>query len=134
MLKHYHGSCHCGAVRYEAAIDLAAGTGKCNCSICAKTRGWGATIKPGAFKLVAGERALRAYDFGTKQADHFFCGTCGVQVFNRGDVPEIGGEYVSIRLATLDDAADMELAEAPVHYLNGRDNAWWTPPAETRHL
>jgi hypothetical protein len=134
MLKHYHGSCHCGAVRYEADIDLAAGTGKCNCSICAKTRGWGAIVKPGAFKLVAGERALRAYDFGTRQADHFFCGTCGVQVFGRGDVPEIGGEYVSIRLATLDDAADMELAEAPIQYFNGRDNAWWTPPAETRHL
>jgi hypothetical protein len=134
MLKRYHGSCHCGAVRYEADIDLAAGTGRCNCSICAKTRNWGTTIKPGAFKLVAGKHALRAYEFGTKQADHFFCGTCGVQVFGRGDVPAIGGEYVSIRLATLDDAAEGELAEAPVKYFNGRDNAWWTPPAETRHL
>ena len=23
---------------------------------------------------------------------------------------------------------------SPVRYANGRDNAWWDPPAETRHL
>lgn len=134
MLKTYHGSCHCGAVHYQADIDLAAGTGRCNCSICTKTRAWGVIVRPGAFRLVAGTEALRDYQFGTRQARHFFCGTCGVQVFGRGNVPAIGGEYVSIRLATLDDPAVEELAEAPVRYFNGRDNAWMTPPTETRHL
>jgi hypothetical protein len=134
MLKHYHGSCHCGAVRYEADIDLAEGTGKCNCSICTKTRNWSARIKPDAFKLLTGKEALREYQFGSGQVHHLFCGNCGVQMFNRGDIPEIGGAYVSLRVATLDDAPPGELAEAPVQYFNGRDNSWWTPPAETRHL
>jgi hypothetical protein len=54
--------------------------------------------------------------------------------FGRGDVPEIGGAYVSINLACLDDAEAAELAGAPVKYMDGRHDNWWNAPAETRHL
>ncbi len=134
MLKTYHGSCHCGAVRFEADIDLAQGTGKCNCSICTKTRNWSAIIKPGAFRLLAGAADLSDYRFASKQGSHLFCRHCGVRSFERGNVPEIGGEYVSVKLACLDGVDPAELIAAPVRYLNGRDNNWFEPPSKTRHL
>ncbi|PPE71972.1 aldehyde-activating protein [Solimonas fluminis] len=130
----YHGSCHCGAVRYEADIDLAAGTSKCNCSICSKARHWGTSVKPEAFRLLSGEDALRDYQFNSRSMHHLFCGSCGMRPFGRGDIPELGGAFVSINLACLDDLDPAVLAESPVTYCNGRDNDWWHAPKEVRHL
>jgi hypothetical protein len=41
---------------------------------------------------------------------------------------------VSVKVNCLDDLDPRELIEAPVKYTNGRDNAWWNPPDEIRHL
>ena len=134
MQKTYHGSCHCGAVKFEADIDFAQGTNKCNCTICTKTRNWNVILKPAAFRLLSGENDLSNYQFGTKAGHHLFCKHCGVRSFERGYIEQIGGDYISIKVASLDDVDPAELIGAPVKYANGRDNSWWKPPTETRHL
>jgi len=131
----YHGSCHCRRIRYEADLDLASGTGKCNCSYCWKARGWTIGIKPADFRLLSGHEDRGRYGFRpNSQNHHVFCKTCGVRVYTEGDIPEIGGAYVSVALSTLDDLPPGELAAAPVRYMNGRDDDWSHVPAETRNL
>ncbi|MEO8245273.1 MAG: GFA family protein [bacterium] len=135
MQKTYHGSCRCGAVAFAADIDLDKGTTRCNCSFCRKARNWGVLIKPEAFRLLRGRDRLGRYDMsGGGHSDHCFCAICGIRVFSEGDVPEIGGAFVSVAIAALDDASEAELIAAPLTWCDGLNNNWWNPPGEIRHL
>lgn len=135
MKTSYRGSCHCGKVRYEASIDLSKGTNRCNCSFCAKTRRWSVMVDPEDFRLVSDDNDLGDYQFSPESPNHhLFCKHCGVQVFTRGFVEEIGGHFVSLSIATIDNVADRDLADLPIQFMDGRNDAWHSPPAETRHL
>jgi hypothetical protein len=133
-IKTYHGSCHCGAVRFSADIDLSLGTGKCNCTYCRKNRWWSVTVKPDAFRVLSGEDNLSCNTPGGRERTSF-CITCGVTPFARIAAAEWNdGESVSVNVACLDDADPQELIDAPVQYMDGLHDNWWAVPAETRHL
>ena len=134
MKKTYHGSCHCGAIRYQASLDLAEGTGKCNCTYCSKIRNWSARATD--FELLAGEAVLGDYgkDWGEGNLHHRFCTRCGVTVYGHGHIPEAGGDYLAVHVNTLDDAGIDELVAGEVRYMDGRHDNWMNPPADIRAL
>ena len=114
------GSCHCGAVKFEARVDTASGT-SCNCTVCTKVGGIGTIVRPDAFTLLSGERNLTAYEWGGKTAKRYFCKTCGVSCFSRGYLEQLGGEYVALYLNAFDD---VDPAKVKVGYWDGRHDNW----------
>ena len=122
----YHGSCHCGAVTFEADLDLTEPTYRCNCSICRRTRFWPAVARDDQFRLLTGAGELTEYLFNTKKNQHFFCRHCGVRAFGVGNDTPIG-KMVGVNLGCLDDATDAELAAAPIVYIDGRADRMETP-------
>lgn len=132
MLKTYHGSCHCGAVRFEADIDLSQPTYRCNCSICSRNRFWAAVVKPAAFRLLEGKTAVRQYLFNSMQNEHYFCTTCGVRAYGLGHSPD--GQVVGVNIGCIEDASPEELAAAPITYCDGKYDNWQNPPKITSYL
>ena len=119
----HRGSCHCGAVRFEADVDLAAGTIQCTCTLCTKQRNWAAIVPRAAFRLLAGDAAMTEYRCNTRTEQHFFCATCGVRPFGYGTSPRWGA-YLAVSVACLDDVTAAELAAVPVRRLDGRNDTW----------
>jgi hypothetical protein len=124
----HQGGCHCGAVRFEVALEPDFKASRCNCSICAKLGQTGTIVKPHAFRLVSGESELGTYEWGAKISTRYFCKHCGVLCFGVGHLEQIGGDYVSVNLNALDDF-DVSLLD--VTHWDGRHNNWMAGPRST---
>lgn len=143
----YHGSCHCGVVRFAVEIDIPASprgpwrpddryawTYKCNCTFCTKTRYWKLFVPDRCFRLEEGAQALGDYQFGSETVHHRFCTRCGVAPFASAELEVMGGRFHAINVSCLDDVTPEELLTLPVRYEDGRQDDWDHPPPEARHL
>ncbi|HKU44228.1 MAG TPA: GFA family protein [Polyangiales bacterium] len=126
-IKTFHGSCFCKAVKFEVALDLSQGTGKCNCTSCWKRRWWSVRAKVEDFRSLGGEEHL--------QKERGFCTTCGILPYRKVEAAEWNdGAYYAINVAVLDDLDPKELLAAPVQYYDGRHDNWFQQPEVTAHL
>lgn len=122
----YHGSCHCGTVRFEADIDLTQGIRKCNCSFCWKLGYRKALVPYSALRITYGKEGIGQYlpkpsHWPPGDVDHYFCRVCGAHPFSRGYLEkEMGGHFWAVNVACLDDASEETLAAAPVIYEDGK--------------
>ncbi len=134
----YTGSCHCGAIRFEADLDLAEGSNRCNCSYCAKVRAWFAVAKgPQRFRLLDGT-GVSEYRWTPPEDEEphltfTFCRTCGARTYARGSLESLGGTFHAISVPAL-HLSDEQRAAIPVRYINGRDRRYDETPAHPEAL
>ncbi|QDG50015.1 GFA family protein [Persicimonas caeni] len=119
-LQTYEGGCHCGRIRFEIDVDLgAAEILDCNCSICTKKGFLHLIVPPEHFRLLQGDDAISEYRFGTKQAVHKFCRTCGVHPFY---TPRSHPDDVDVNVRALEGVEIGELEITPFDGRNWEDN------------
>jgi hypothetical protein len=133
----YHGSCHCGEVRYSAELDFAGGTIRCNCSLCSKSRAWFSFASEEKFRLESGRDKLITYRWtppGKPKPNltYHICSGCGVRTHADGVGPD-GARTVAVQVATLDDA-DPDVLAKSIHYVDGRHDHFDREPADKRLL
>ena len=114
------GGCHCGAVRFEAALPDEVEAQSCNCSICAKAGFVHVIVPESRFRLLQGEAALTRYRFNTGAAEHLFCARCGIKSFYR---PRSNPDGWSVNARCLDEAEDLDIRIAPFDGRNWEANA-----------
>jgi len=95
----YYGSCHCGKVKFEieTIIDKVV---CCNCSICTKKGAIHHRVPPESFSIIKGKEELGCYQFGSKEAKHYFCKICGIHPFSN---PRANPSMYSINIRCLDN-------------------------------
>lgn len=138
-MKTHSGSCHCGAVRFKADLDIAEGTVKCNCSSCTKARSWLVIVPADRYHLVTDAESQATYQWTPpgrlEPSLHFhFCKICGIRTPGRGEIEALGGAFYAVQVPLLDDIDPEELAAAPTQYLDGRHDRFDRCPSDIRFL
>ncbi|MBX7148703.1 GFA family protein [bacterium] len=124
MVTH-HGSCHCGAVRFEVEAPEKIEAIECNCSVCNRTGYLHLLVPQEKFRLTSGSDHLVSYRFNTGLANHLFCKTCGIKSFF---VPrsQPNGYSVNVRCLDMTTVKDIYFEQ-----FNGRD--WEVHGEDLRH-
>ena len=114
-MKTYHGSCHCGQVRFEVRVEIKR-VMQCNGSVCTKKGFLHHRVTPERFPLLSGADCLVLHQFGSKEAKHYFCKRCGVHPFG---YPRAAPDQLTINVRCLDDF-DLEKESFEVVHFDGR--------------
>lgn len=101
---HVNGSCHCGAIEFEAEIDPTR-VRICHCTDCQQLSGTAfrvtAPCDENAFRLLRGEPKIyiKVADNGRRR-QQAFCGNCGSPLYATSDEPA-GGRTLGLRVGAL---------------------------------
>ncbi len=106
------GACHCGAVQFRVRLSDGLRTARrCNCSFC-RMRGAVAVSAPlDGLSILKGAEDLVLYQFGTRQAEHYFCRHCGIYTHHRR---RSNPNQLGINVACLEGLSPFDFAELTV--------------------
>jgi hypothetical protein len=109
----YHGSCHCGAVRFTVEGEIPEAY-TCDCSLCSKKNALMANVHESRLTINAGEDRLGLYQWNARIAKHYFCTVCGIYPFHRKrSMPD----HYGVNLKCLDD---FDWKSVPVRAAEGK--------------
>ena len=103
-----HGSCHCGAIRFEADADPAK-TGMCHCSDCQSLTGSAFSlflqVPKEHFRLTSGQPKVyvKTAESGNRRAQAF-CDNCGSRLWAAA---EKDTQVYNLRLGTIRERAEL---------------------------
>jgi len=109
----YHGSCHCGAVRFTVASEIT-DVYSCDCSLCRKKNALMTSVHESKLAITAGEDKLGLYQWNARIAKHYFCTVCGIYPFHKKrSMPD----HYGVNLNALDD---FDVKSLPVRAAEGK--------------
>ena len=119
-MKSYHGSCLCGAIRYEIRGEID-GMLNCHCSDCRKSHGAAfrsrGGVSPSDFRFLEGESLMTRYEHRPGEF-RSFCSICGSNIATFFSDPAV---KIGVALGSL----DTELKKGPECHVFVSDKADW---------
>lgn len=145
--KTFHGSCHCGFIKYTVALALPdpPTATRCNCTVCLKQGFTSIRLPPADFHLLSPSSLSEVQDYQInpnrtdREVRKYFCGECGIHVCADGyfeaaaDSEDGTGEkkktrydFFQINALTLEQPQEgLELREFKIQYTDGRNDNWY---------
>lgn len=75
----HKATCHCGGIELELSLpDGLVDVRRCDCSLCRRRGAIVASVPLSDISIIKGQEHLKLYQFNTKTAKHYFCGSCGI--------------------------------------------------------
>ncbi|KCB24229.1 GFA family protein [Bordetella hinzii] len=111
----YHGSCHCGDVRFAFEGEFGPALA-CNCSICQRKGSLLWFMPRDALRLETPDAPLSRYTFNSHRIAHQFCPRCGIHPFAWAQDPS-GKEMAAVNIRCLED---IDLDAIGIKHYDGR--------------
>ena len=113
-------ACHCGTVKFRVVLSDGLNTARrCDCSYCTARGAVAVSAHLDGIDVYEGRENLTLYQFNTRQAQHYFCKTCGIYTFHRRRSNP--NEY-GVNVACLVGHSPFDFDEVPVN--EGRKHAF----------